>query len=80
VLYGDKNQAKRAEKTFEQVDSEIKFADTEFDFEAKKLEEANEYLDGMKKEIDALPDKSSRKWSLEKKYQNDMAYYVAWKE
>ena len=80
VLYGDEKQAKRTEEKFEQVDSEIKFADREFDFEAKKLEEANQYLEGLKNEIDALPDKSSRKSSLENKYQNDMEYFIAWKE
>ncbi|MDO9263103.1 MAG: hypothetical protein Q7U02_03995, partial [Desulfosalsimonadaceae bacterium] len=80
VLYGDENQAKRAEETFEYVDSEIKFADTQFDFEAKKLEEAGEHLEGMRNEIDALPDKSPRKSSLEKQYQADMEYFAAWKE
>lgn len=80
VIYGDKREAQRAEETFERVDAEIQFADTQFDYEAKKLVEAGGYLEEMKKEIDALPDRSSRKSSLEKKYENDMAYYATWKE
>ncbi len=80
VIRGDETQVERAEETFEYVDSEIEFADTRFELEAKRLEEASEFLKREKSELDLIPDRSSRKNALEKKYQDDLAYFTAWKD
>jgi len=80
VIRGNKKQTERIDRIIEDVDSEVEMTEKSFEVREGRLKEYEDYVNKLKARLDKLPDGSSQKADLERKYQAEYEYYTTLKE